>query len=284
VNPARFGTLRCLGPHGFHRVRYAEWGAANQTHVVVCVHGLTRNGRDFDVLAQRLSTRCRVVCPDVVGRGLSDRLANADDYGYPLYLSDMAALIARTGAERVDWVGTSMGGLIGMLLAAQPESPIRRLVMNDVGPFIPKAALERLAIYVGADPRFDTLEAVERYLRQVFAPFGPLTDEQWGHLAQHSALRLDSGRFALAYDPAIGNAFKKPPEDVNLWPVWKALRQPTLVTRGADSDLLLATTAREMADSAPPGSKLVEFAGIGHAPAFMAEDQIAAVETFLFDS
>lgn len=284
MNPPRVGTLRCLGPHGFHRVRYSDWGAADNSHVVICVHGLTRNGRDFDVLAQRLSSRCRVICPDVAGRGLSDRLPHAEDYGYPLYLSDMAALIARSGAERVDWVGTSMGGLIGMLLAAQIETPLHRLVMNDVGPFIPKAALERLAAYVGADVRFDTLEAVEKYLRQIFAPFGPLTDEQWDHMAQHSALRLDNGRFALAYDPAIANAFRLPLEDVNLWPIWKSLRLPTLITRGAESDLLLASTAKEMMESAPPGSKLLEFNGIGHAPAFMAEDQIAAVEGFLFAS
>ncbi len=284
MNPPRVGTLRCLGPHGFHRVRYSDWGAADNPHVVICVHGLTRNGRDFDYLAQRLSSRCRVICPDVAGRGLSDRLPHAEDYGYPLYLSDMAALIARSGAERVDWVGTSMGGLIGMLLAAQIETPLHRLVMNDVGPFIPKAALERLAAYVGADPRFDTLEAVEKYLRQIFAPFGPLTDEQWDDMAQHSALRLDNGRFALAYDPAIANAFRLPLDDVNLWPIWKSLRLPTLITRGAESDLLLASTAKEMIESAPPGSKLVEFAGIGHAPAFMAEDQIGAVEGFLFAS
>lgn len=276
------GAFSALGPHGFHRVHYTEWGAADNPHVVVCVHGLTRNGRDFDFLARRLATRCRVICPDVAGRGFSERLAHPEDYGYPLYLADMAALIAHSGAERVDWVGTSMGGLIGMLLAVQPGSPVRRLVMNDVGPFIPKAALERLAGYVGRDPRFDTLEAVERYLREIFAPFGPLTDEQWEHLAQHGALRLDNGRFALAYDAAIGNAFKAPLQDVNLWPVWKSLAIPVLILRGAESDLLLAETAREMMGSAPSGSKLLEFGGIGHAPALMANDQIDAVEAFLF--
>ena len=276
------GAFSALEPHGFHRVHYTEWGAADNPHVVVCVHGLTRNGRDFDLLAQRLSDRCRVICPDVARRGLSEPLTHPQDYGYPLYLADMAALIARSGAERVDWVGTSMGGLIGMLLAAQPGTPLRRLVMNDVGPFVPKAALERLAGYVGQDPRFDTLEAVERYLRQIFAPFGPLTDEQWQHLAQHSALRLDNGRYALAYDPAIGNAFQGPLQDVDLRAVWKAIRAPVLILRGAESDLLLAATAREMIESAPSGSKLLEFAGIGHAPALMASDQIEAVEAFLF--
>ncbi len=279
---ARIGAIDCLGPHGFHRMRYTEWGASDNAHVVICVHGLTRNGRDFDTLAQRLSRRCRVVCPDVAGRGLSERLTHAEDYGYPLYLADMAALIARTGVERVDWVGTSMGGLIGMLLAGQPATPVRRLVINDVGPFVPRAALERIAGYVGQKLRFDTVTELERYLRKVHAPFGPLTDEQWAHLARHSALRLDDGGFSLAYDPGIAHAFRGPIGDVDLWPVWKAIRHPVLITRGVDSDLLLAQTAREMLDSAPEGSHLAEFAGVGHAPTFMSEDQIAAVEGFIF--
>jgi pimeloyl-ACP methyl ester carboxylesterase len=147
--------LRCLGLHGFHRVAYTEWGAADNPRLIVCVHGLTRNSRDFDDLAQALAGDCRVLCPDVAGRGRSEWLRHKQDYGYPQYLSDMAALIARSGAEQVDWVGTSMGGLIGMMLAAQPGTPIRRLVINDVGPLIPKAALERLAAYVGKAPRFD---------------------------------------------------------------------------------------------------------------------------------
>jgi len=281
MTPARIGSVICLGPHGFHRVRHVEWGAIDNPHVVVCVHGLTRNGRDFDALAQRLSSRCRVICPDIVGRGLSERLVHPEDYGYPLYLSDMTTLLARTGAEQVDWIGTSMGGLIGMLLAAQSGTPIRQLVINDVGPFVPKAALERLASYVGQDPQFDTIAALEQYLRRICAPFGPLTDEQWQHLAQHSGVRLDNGRYALAHDPAIGLAFRGPIRDVNLWPVWKAIMIPTLITRGAQSDLLLERTALEMIASAPAGSKLATFAGVGHAPMFMAEDQIAAVEAFL---
>jgi pimeloyl-ACP methyl ester carboxylesterase len=278
----RTGTLSCLGPHGFHRVRYHEWGDAANPHVVVCVHGLTRNGRDFDALAERLASRARVLCPDVVGRGSSDWLPHPEDYGYPLYLSDMAALVARTGAERVDWVGTSMGGLIGMLLASQPNNPIRRLVVNDVGPFIPKAALERIALYVGQAPRFDSIDASEAYLRKVCSPFGPLTDAQWRHLALHSTRRLDDGGYASAYDPAIANAFRTAITDVDLWPVWRAVVPPVLVTRGAQSDLLLADTARRMIDTAPRGSELIEFEGIGHAPMFMAEDQIQAVEAFLF--
>ena len=192
----RTHSLSCLGPHGFHRIVYREWGEPDHPHVVVCVHGLTRNSRDFDPLAAHLAKRRRVICPDIAGRGESPWLPHPGDYGYPLYLSDMAALIARAGVETVDWVGTSMGGLIGMFLAAQPGNPIRRLVMNDVGPLVPKAALERLASYVGVDPAFDGLPQLEQYLRQICAPFGPLTDAQWQHLARHSARQRDHGKLA----------------------------------------------------------------------------------------
>lgn len=276
----RARELRCLGPHGFHRVAYCEWGDADNPRVVVCVHGLTRNSRDFDALARVLAADYRVICPDVVGRGHSQWLSHKQDYGYPLYLSDMAALLARTGADRVDWIGTSMGGLIGMMLAAQPDSPIRRLLVNDVGPFIPKAALERLAVYVGKTPRFATLDEFERYLRTIAAPFGPLTDAQWRHLAEHSSRRYDDGSLGAAYDPAIGNAFVAPLQDVVLWPVWDALSCPTLVVRGKQSDLLLRETAQEMTLRGPK-ARLVEFDGIGHAPMLMSDDQIAVVRDFL---
>jgi len=276
----RTHTLRCLGPHGFHRVTYYEWGDTQNPRVVFCVHGLTRSGRDFDALARALAPEFRIVCPDVAGRGLSQWLPHKQDYGYPLYLADMAAIIARTGADEVDWVGTSMGGLIGMMLAAQPETPIRRLLLNDIGPFIPRAALERLAVYVGKAPNFATLEELERYLRIVMAPFGALSDEQWHHLAIHSARRNEDGSLSLAYDPAISNAFTGPLQDVTLWPMWDAIVCPTLVVRGADSDLLLRATAEEMTQRGPR-AKFIELAGIGHAPALMAEDQIAVVKEFL---
>jgi pimeloyl-ACP methyl ester carboxylesterase len=276
----RTHELSCLGPHGFHRMTYYEWGDVANPRVVVCAHGLTRNGRDFDTLARALAPRFRVVCPDVAGRGLSQWLTDKEDYGYPLYLADMAALIARTGAQRLSWVGTSMGGLIGMMLAAQPGTPIERLLVNDVGPFIPRAALERLAVYVGKAPRFATLNECEQYLRMVLAPFGVLTDEQWRHLAEHASRRNNDGSFDLSYDPAIAQAFAGPLQDVVLWPVWDAVRCPTLVLHGKESDLLLRSTAEEMTRRGP-NAQLVEFEGIGHAPALMAEDQIAVVRRFL---
>jgi pimeloyl-ACP methyl ester carboxylesterase len=274
--------LSCLSPHGFHRLHYYEWGDPANSKVVMCVHGLTRNGRDFDDIARALSSEYRVFCPDVPGRGKSEWLTHNEDYAYPVYCAAMAALIARSGAETVDWIGTSMGGLIGMFLAAQPNSPIRKLVMNDVGPFIPKASLERLSAYVGKPVSYDSFEAFEQYIRVVSASFGPLTDAQWRHLTETTARRLDNGRWGTNYDQAIALPFTAPIADVVLWPFWDQIRCPTLLLRGTESDLLLSETAREMTTRGPQ-ARLVEFSGIGHAPMLMAEDQIAVVREFLKD-
>lgn len=272
-----------LSAIGFHNVAYTQWGRDDAPRTVVCVHGLTRNGRDFDHLALDLADAARVVCPDVVGRGRSEWLANPDLYGYPQYLADMAALIARLDVAAVDWVGTSMGGLIGLMLAAQPKSPIRRLVINDIGPLVPKAGLDRIAGYVGKDPVFDDIRGVEAYLRFVLMGFGRLSDEEWRHMAEHSARALPDGRFGLAYDPGIGKAFTSQPlDDVNLWPVWDRITCPVLVLRGADSDLLLKDTAAEMGRRGP-GARVVEVPHCAHAPSLMAPEQIAVVRGFLLE-
>lgn len=289
-----------LGPHGFHRLAYYEWGDPESPHLVVCVHGLTRNSRDFDFLATALEKDCRVVCLDVVGRGKSDWLSHAEDYGYPLYVADAAALLARLTAPQpasrfgkllgrpfrrknitVDWVGTSMGGLIGMMLAAQPNSPIRRLVLNDVGPSIPRAALIRIGDYVGRDPRFPSLDEFEAYIRKISAPFGPLTDAQWRHLTIHCVRRMEDGSYGFLYDPNIALPFRNGALiDVELWPVWDKVGCRTLVLRGENSDLLLKDTAREM-QARGPGARIVEFSGIGHAPMLMSDDQIGVVREFV---
>ena len=272
-----------LSAAGFHTVAYTQWGRDDAPRTVVCVHGLTRNGRDFDALALNLVDRYRVACPDVVGRGKSGRIANPALYGYPQYCADMAALIARLGVEQVDWVGTSMGGLIGMMLAAQPNSPIRRLVINDVGPFISKVGLQRIADYVGKDPVFEDIAAVESYLRFVLMGFGRLPDEAWRHMAEHSARQRPDGRYGLAYDPAIAEAFKaQPMGDVDLWAFWDRIQCPVLVLRGETSDILLPETAEEMTGRGP-GARVVEFANAGHAPALMTDDQIAVVRNFLLE-
>jgi pimeloyl-ACP methyl ester carboxylesterase len=267
-----------LSPAGFHRVAYASWGATNAGPPVICVHGLTRNGRDFDRLAAVLMRERLVIAPDMVGRGASDWLADAGGYGYPQYCTDTTALIARLGVDEVDWVGTSMGGLIGMMLAAQPNSPIRRLVLNDIGFLIPRQALKRLAGYVGKDPTFPDLAGIEAYLRQVHAPFGPLDDDAWRQLAVHGHRKVPDGRYGLAYDPKIAQAFFGPiAADVNLKPVWDRVRCPVLLLRGAQSDLLLPETARAMALKA----ELVEFPAVGHAPSLMMPDQIGVVRSWL---
>jgi pimeloyl-ACP methyl ester carboxylesterase len=276
----REGHFLGLSPAGFHRIAYTEWGDAQSSRVVICCHGLTRNGRDFDTLASDLSRDCRVICPDIVGRGQSDWLREPLHYGYPQYCADMNALIARLGVDDILWVGTSMGGLIGMTLAAQTNSPIRRLVINDVGPFVPKAALLRIADYVGLDNRFSSLAAVETHLRKVLAPFGPLTEAQWQHLVAHGHRRREDGTFGLAYDPAITNNVRLAIQDWDLWALWDRITCPTLVIRGAQSDLLLPETAGEMTRRGPR-AELVTWDGMGHAPALMAPEQIATIRAWL---
>lgn len=272
-----------LGPHGFNRVACFEWGDPASNKVLICVHGLTRRGRDFDFLAQAVQDRYRVICPDMPGRGLSDWLTDKNDYDYVTYCAAAAAVIAYSGAASVDWVGTSMGGLVGMMMAAQPNTPIRRMVINDVGPFLPKAALERIGSYVGTDPRYGSFEELEKALRANSAPFGPLTDTQWRFLAEHYAKRLTDGGWTSHYDPGIAVNIRKvqPAQDVSLWPVWEQVKCPVLVLRGAQSDLLTAETAEKMKQRPYP-TDVVEIAGVGHAPALLDDHQIGIVRNWLY--
>lgn len=276
-------SVQCLSPAGLHDMAYVEWGAADNPRVLVCVHGLTRCGRDFDFLAQAMADRYRVVCPDVVGRGRSGWLRDTRHYTIPQYCADMVTLLARLDAETVHWVGTSMGGLIGMALAAQENTPISRLVLNDVGPVITSASVARIGEFVGRAPNFASIEAAEAYVRFVSTPFGDLTDAQWRHLTVHALRPLADETYAMAYDPGIAEPFRQEMatgKDIELWPVYDAVRCPTLLTRGASSDLLTAATARAMGERGPR-ARLVEFAGIGHAPMLMVADQIAVVREFL---
>ena len=278
MSAMREGSVLCLDPHGFHRMRYVEWGDPANPRVLLCVHGLTRNGRDFDYIAERLADAYRVVCPDVVGRGRSDWLRDPADYTYPVYTSDMAALIASLHVDAVDWIGTSMGGIIGMILAGMPGTPLRRLVMNDVGSHIPKASLERIGAYVGKEPEFDSLEAIEAAIRST-SPFGPLTDAQWRHLAVHSAVQ-DRGRWRFRYDPGIGHNFHAVPlADIDLTPYWNAVRGQVLVIRGEHSDLLLPQTLERMCTR--PHTETLLVPGTGHCPMLMDDGQVAAVRRFL---
>ena len=279
--PMAESFVQCAHPGGLHRMHYTEWGDLDNPDVVLCVHGLTRNGRDFDFLAAALCDQFRVVCPDVVGRGRSEWLASPGHYNIPQYVNDMVTLIARLGVEKVRWVGTSMGGLMGMALAALPQTPITRLVMNDVGPVIEAAAISRIGDYVGRAPRFATLEDAEHFTRNFCAPFGPLTDAQWRHITLH-ALRECDGGLEMRYDPAIGDAFRTdaPRGDVDLWPMYDAIACPTLVLRGMASDLLSPATTAQMATRGPR-AQVAEIPGVGHAPMLMDLDQIGLVSAFL---
>lgn len=279
-------TVLGLSSKGFHRMHYYDWGDPENSRVVICVHGLTRNGRDFDFLAQALSRDFRIVCPDVAGRGRSDWLESKQDYGYAQYMADMTALLARVGAgaeKTIYWVGTSMGGLLGIIMAAMPKNPIRKLVVNDAGMLVPKAALERLALYVGKDPRFATLDALEAHVRHISVPFGALSDEQWRHLTVHSAKQHADGTWGFRYDPAIANALGGELNDIDLSAYWDAVRCPTLLLRGADSDILLRATAEAMTQRGPKAT-LVEFQAVGHAPMLMSDEQVTVVRDFLLQA
>ena len=274
-------TFHSLSAHGFHRVAYREWGHPACPRVVVCVHGLTRNGRDFDALASALADRFRLLCPDVPGRGDSEWLADPRDYVFPTYLAALTAMLAHADVDRVVWVGTSMGGLLGMVMASQHNTPVTRLVINDVGPLIEPVALSRIASYVGLDTMFDNFASLEAHIREVSAPFGALSDAQWTELARTTARQTADGKWRLKYDPGIAVPFRNStPAATDLWAVWDAVRCPTLLLRGAESDLLSVDTAAAMRARGPK-PKLVEFAGVGHAPMLLTPEQIAPVAAFL---
>ena len=285
----RLDEVPALGPHGFTRVAYADWGPRDSDHVVLCVHGLTRNGRDFDFLARRLASKgLRVLAVDLPGRGRSEWVAHAADYHTPLYLAATAAVIAASGAKWVDWIGTSLGGHIGMETAALPGAPIRRLVLNDFGARVSGVALTRIGTYLRVKRRFASIEDLEAHFRTIHEPFGKLTDAQWRHMAEHSAVKTDEGDYRQHFDPAIARMFSWPiMVDISLWDVWDKVRCRTLILHGEDSDLLHASTVRDMARRGEAGRKgLVRSIAVrecGHAPALMSDAQISVVEEFLLE-
>ncbi|MGI4939685.1 MAG: alpha/beta fold hydrolase [Janthinobacterium lividum] len=278
-HPDRNAWVSSISKRGFHRIAYVEWGDPASERVAVCVHGLSRQGRDFDVLASAMARQgWRVICPDLPGRGRSGWLRDPQEYNLPQYAMDLATIIARLGVANVDWIGTSLGGLIGMVLAGQKNSPIRKLVVNDVGPFLPWQALHRLGNSVRNAPRtFPDLASATTHHRTVLAPFGQLTDGEWEHLARHSIVEMEGGDWRKRCDPEITAAFRSGLFfNLSLWSYWDAIRCPTLVLRGADSDLLLPSTAKDMTRRGPRAD-LVEFADCGHAPALMDELQVGTV-------
>lgn len=274
--------VQCASPSGLHQMAYTEWGDRDNPRVLICVHGLTRNGRDFDTLAESLSDKYRVICPDVVGRGQSGRLRDPSGYGIPQYVADMVTLIARLDVAKVEWLGTSMGGLIGMALAGQPATPITRLILNDVGPLITVESLKRIADYVGVDPLWASFDEALAYVKLVSAPFGDLSEAQWRHLTETSVAQREDGRWGFYYDPQIATSFKAAfvDQDINLWPLYGQIQCPTLVIRGEQSDLLTRETWQQMGEFGPRAA-LVEIPNVGHAPMFLSDDQIEIVRKFL---
>jgi pimeloyl-ACP methyl ester carboxylesterase len=285
----RLEHVACLDAAGLHRMAYWEWGERDNPRVVVCVHGLTRQGRDFDTLARALAADCRVICPDVVGRGRSDRLADPMGYQIPTYVADMVTLLARLDVPQVDWVGTSMGGLIGIGVASlrgrDGTSPVRRLLLNDVGPAIRPEAVQRIGAYVGLPKRYATLDEAADYLWSISSGFGPHSREQWLALTRPQ-LVPDGDGWVSHYDPAIGLPFKAVTPalasagEALLWQRYDLIRAPTLLLRGAESDLLSHETAVAMTQRGPL-PRLVELPGIGHAPTLVADDQVRLARDFL---
>lgn len=275
-------NVQCISASGLHRMTYTEWGESDNPRVLLCVHGLTRSGRDFDFLAQEMASHYRVVCPDVVGRGQSAWLKDPAGYDIPQYLADMVTLIARLDVTTVHWLGTSMGGIIGMVLASMENSPVTKLVLNDVGPLLTAESVKRIADYVGLDPTWASFDEALAYVRQISAPFGPLSEDQWRFLTQHTVRKRTDGRWGFAYDPRIADPFKAnfAGRDIDLWPYYDRITCPTLVVRGAHSDILAPDTWRQMGERGPR-AQLAEVAGVGHAPMFLSEDQVSIVRDFL---
>jgi len=293
--------VSCPDAAGGHRMGYWQWGDDGAPHLVVCVHGLSRQGRDFDVLARALLARAaaqgtalRVVCPDVVGRGESDWLADPLGYQFPTYVADMLAMLGRLqGQARIgtfDWVGTSMGGLIGLTLAGMPDlplpAPVRRLVLNDVGPVIEWEALARIGRYLGQFGTAATVEAAAARMREISAGFGPHTDDEWLALSRPMLRPAPDGGWRMHYDPAIAVPYAQVTQasavqgEAALWHMYDQIQADTLLLRGAESDLLSAATAQAMCQRGPR-PRLIEFAGVGHAPTLVATAQATAVVDFL---
>ncbi len=277
-----------LGFHGFHRINYLEWGSSDRTRrkeTIVCVHGVTRNARDFDFFAQKMCDRYRVICPDMVGRGESDHLASTEGYDYLQYNADMNALLARVNETEVDWVGTSMGGIIGMVLASFPHSPIRRLILNDIGPEIKRDAIVSIGQYIGRSPEFPTIKKAEEYLREIYIDFAPMSDEDWKHMTKYATRRTKTGMFRLKMDPKIGDAFRNQISmfDVDMWETWEKISCPVLVLRGKDSKFFSSETAQKMLTCGPE-TTLVEFEDTGHTPTLRDDEQVGVIDRWLAEN
>lgn len=277
-----------LGFHGFHRINYLEWGndaEFQNQETLLCVHGLTRNARDFDFLAGKMCEQYRVVCPDVVGRGDSDHLFSDEAYNYLQYNADMNALIARLGVTEVNWIGTSMGGIIGMVLASVAQSPIRRLVVNDIGPEVSRDALVSIAQYIGKSEEYGTVKEAEAYLRKIYHEFAPMSDDDWAQMAKYSTKRTEHGTYKMKFDPRIGDAFRDSISyfNVDMWDTWEKISCPVLILRGKKSSFLTEETANRMLECGPE-TTLVEFDDTGHTPTLRNDEQVDVIAEWLAEN
>ena len=274
-----------LGFHGFHRIHYMEWGTQvkkERKNTMVCVHGVTRNAHDFDYFAEEMCDAYRIICPDIVGRGESDHLAEFQGYDYLQYNADMNALLARLNETEVDWLGSSMGGIIGMVLASVSQSPIRRLIINDIGPDITRDALTRIGDYIGRSGDFDTPEDAELYFREIYSEFGPMSDDDWKHMVQYSTRRTKTGKYRIKMDAGVGDAFRDQVSlfDVDMWDTWEKITCPVLILRGKNSSFFSEETAHKMLTCGPEAT-LVEFDDVGHTPTLRSEEQVGVIRDWL---
>ena len=275
----RTESVMGLSSTGLHRMVYHEWGSPENERVLVCVHGLARNSRDFDDIAKSLAREYRVICPDMPGRGESDWLANPADYAMPQYLSNIMVLLARLNVEKVDWLGTSMGGIIGMLLASMPNSPIRKLILNDIGAFVSKDSLQRIGEYL-IPQYFENPEAAKAFMQATYPGLRNLNEMQWQHLTQQGFKEVDQG-WTQHYDPAIGDITRaNADQDIDLWPVWRAIQCPQMLIWGEVSDILTRATVEQMQQEKPHMS-LYSLPDVPHVPSLMEEAHIHEITQWL---
>jgi len=271
-----------LSNEGFHRLYYREWGESDNPNTIICVHGLTRISHDFDELAQVLSKHYRVICPDIAGRGNSDWFGSKEHYNITQYCADINALIAHIHADKVHFIGTSMGGLIGMLLAGMAHTPIQSFLLNDVGPFIKRGELQTMGEYVGRAPVFSSREELYEYYSTIYHGSCALLNKKQIHqMARYSTFKTNGG-YRLHYDPKIGDAFRKNYTFFNfeLWKYWEEIECPVMVLRGSESTFLTPDIADKMADS-HEDMTLVEIPGAGHTPLLKTSAEIKIVQKFL---
>lgn len=277
----REDSVLSICAHGFHRVAYRDWGNPKSKNVTFCLHGLTRNSHDFDYFAPQLAKKHRVICPDTAGRGQSDWLFKQEDYQLSQYNVDFANLASHIGAEQYNIVGTSLGGLMGMILASMPNTPVQKLVVNDIAPEVPYSALQRLSQYLGKNPLFKNEAEAEAYFRKTFAPYGSMDDDKWAYMTKTSIYEVDGG-YRLAYDPMIAKNYKRYwlLAYFNLWSYWKRIQCPILILRGKESDFLTDNLLERMLKRQPE-AELIEFEEVGHTPTLNVKNQIDPVLKWL---